>query len=336
MTTPVSANDRDQAAGPGARLAQAREDSKLGLEEVARRLHLSTRQIEALEQDDYRSLPGATYVRGYLKSYALLLGIDPAPVLDAHSRMTAKPSPPPPPDFSNITPQREITSRHHQVRIVTYLVAIVVIGLAIAWWQGRNTPTSSPLAVNQTAEPSTTAPVIESTDAAATAVPSPAVSVEGQPSPSATSVLPGEGPVATTKPVAPAVPLVQPPAAPVPAPAKPAAAPMVTQQPTIPTTPPAQPVPMPAGPRGKVVVYADQDTWVDVRDGRQVKLLYETVTAGRSVTLEGVEPISIFLGNAAGARVEFNGRSVDIARYQRGMVARFVLGGDNPAPSSQH
>jgi len=333
MTTPVSANDRDQATGPGTRLAQAREDSKLGLEEVAHRLHLSTRQIEALEQDDYRSLPGATYVRGYLKSYALLLGIDPGPVLDAHSRMTAKPSPPP--DFSNITPQREITSRHHQVRIVTYLVAVVVIGLAIAWWQGRNTPTSSPLAVNQTAEPATAAPVIESTDVAATAVPSPVVSEEGQSSPAPTSVPPGQAPVATVKPEALAVPLVQPPAAPVPAPApaKPVAAPMATQQPVSP--PAAQPVPMPAGPRGKVVVYADQDTWVDVRDGRQVKLLYETVTAGRSVTLEGVEPISIFLGNAAGARVEFNGRSVDIARYQRGMVARFVLGGDNSTPSSQ-
>jgi cytoskeleton protein RodZ len=55
-------------------------------------------------------------------------------------------------------------------------------------------------------------------------------------------------------------------------------------------------------------------------------LLYETVPAGRAVTLEGVAPVSVFLGNASGARIEYNGKPVDIARHQRGMMARFKLG----------
>jgi len=74
---------------------------------------------------------------------------------------------------------------------------------------------------------------------------------------------------------------------------------------------------------------ADEDTWADIRDARQVKLLYETVPAGRTVTLEGIAPFSVFLGNASGARLEYNGKAVDVRPYQRGMIARFVLGEDS-------
>src|SRR4030066_1920691 len=104
---------RAPAPGPGALLAQARADLHLAHEEVAAKLHLATRQIQALEQDDYSSLPGPTYVRGYLKSYALLLGLSPEPILAAHTRLTAAPVTP---DFRSIAPQREITRGHHQVR----------------------------------------------------------------------------------------------------------------------------------------------------------------------------------------------------------------------------
>jgi cytoskeleton protein RodZ len=44
------------------------------------------------------------------------------------------------------------------------------------------------------------------------------------------------------------------------------------------------------------------------------------------VTLEGVAPLSVFLGNAAGVRLDYNGRAVDVARHKRGMMARFTLG----------
>ncbi len=301
MSTPNnSSSNRDRAIGPGAHLARARNDLRLGLDEVAAKLHLSMRQIEALEQDDYQTLPGATYVRGYLKSYALLLGIDPGPVLDAHSQITAKPSSTP--DFSVIAPQREITSRHHQIRIVTYLVAVIVIGLAIAWWQGRSTPTPSPLSAVPDEAPAANQEPLATTEVA------PLATDDSKPAPA---------PVVETKPLPAALP-----------PAAPAAA---TPAPPTPSTP--API---TGPRGTLVVHAEQDTWVDVRDHRQVKLLYETLTAGRTVTLEGTAPISVFLGNAAGARVEYNGRAVDVARHKRGMFARFTVGEEEAVAAPQN
>ena len=73
------------------------------------------------------------------------------------------------------------------------------------------------------------------------------------------------------------------------------------------------------------MLHAEQDSWVDIRDARQVKLLYETVPAGRTVTLEGVAPVSVFLGNAAGVRLDY------VARHKRGMMARFTLGEEEAA-----
>ena len=58
------------ASAPGSQLQQARKDLQLAPEDVAQILHLSVKHINALERDDYKSLPGPTYVRGYLRSYA--------------------------------------------------------------------------------------------------------------------------------------------------------------------------------------------------------------------------------------------------------------------------
>jgi len=300
---------RDTIRGPGAQLAQARVDMHLTHEDVAAKLHLASRQIQALEQDDYSSLPGATYVRGYLKSYALLLGLSPEPILEAHSRLTATTVMT---DFSAIAPQKEITSRHHQVRFVTYFMIAIVIGLAFAWWQGRDSRPPNPLLTVRDSETKMTA-----TDAAPGAGPlveSRNLSVE-----TPTSQVP-----AGIAAVGDQAPGTQAPAVP----AETASAPALTPQPPVTL---AAPVVLPTGPRMKLVLTADQDSWADIRDARQTKLLYETVPAGRTVTLEGVAPVSIFLGNAAGVRLYFNGQSVDVGQHKRGMIARFSLGESDTA-----
>lgn len=65
----------------GQQLRQAREAAQLSRDEVARALKFSLRQIEALEADNYDALPGATIVRGFVRSYARLLKLDAEPLL---------------------------------------------------------------------------------------------------------------------------------------------------------------------------------------------------------------------------------------------------------------
>ena len=72
--------------GPGAMLARARVERRLGIPEIAERLKYGPRQIEALEADDYGRLAGTTFVRGMIRSYAKLVRMDPAPVLNALER----------------------------------------------------------------------------------------------------------------------------------------------------------------------------------------------------------------------------------------------------------
>jgi cytoskeleton protein RodZ len=46
------------------------------VDDVARALRLSRRQIEALESDQFSALPGPTFVRGFIRNYARLVQLD--------------------------------------------------------------------------------------------------------------------------------------------------------------------------------------------------------------------------------------------------------------------
>src|SRR5687768_4853621 len=64
-----------QPAGCGIRLRKAREAAGLQLEDVATRLKMPIRVVQALENDDWERAGAAVFVRGQLRSYAKLLGI---------------------------------------------------------------------------------------------------------------------------------------------------------------------------------------------------------------------------------------------------------------------
>lgn len=276
-------NPETPVAGPGARLMQARLDLHLAREDVSTKLNMSSRQIQALEENDYSLLPGPTYVRGYLRNYALMLGLDPAPILATYSQTVAKPAQA---RSEQDAPVREITSRHHQIRFTTYLVAFIVIGLAAAWWQGRDVRPPNPLLTS-----------FEQADGpAAPASDAPATETAQQPGP-------------------------------------PAAPPsLATPDPATPLIPVVTSLAVPSGPHGRLVLHVDRESWVDIRDGRQTKLVYGTFQAGRVLTFDAATPISVFLGNAAGVRAEYNGRPVEITKHKAGVTARFSLSEDLPAP----
>ncbi len=65
----------------GACLREARLARGLSIEEVTLAIKFGARQIEAIERDDFGKLPGSTFVRGIVRSYAKLLQIDAEPLL---------------------------------------------------------------------------------------------------------------------------------------------------------------------------------------------------------------------------------------------------------------
>lgn len=275
--------------GPGSLLQQARLDRQLSLEDAAQKLRLAPKQLQAIEQDDYARLPGPTYVRGYLRSYAQLLGLAPETVI---ARYNCQPAAAAPVDLAKHTPTPQMSSDHHVIKITTLVVAGLILGLAAIWWHGRD---DSPVRLRKP----------------------PVLTLEEAP------------PAAASIPQEDAAPIQQADTASVPSDLRASATPSgntdTREFPRLTATATPKEAAGASGPR-PLVLHFQQESWADVRDGAQNRLLYTTVPAGRVIRLGGAPPFSVYLGNAGGVRVEFNGQPLDLGRYQRGPVARFTLG----------
>jgi len=65
----------------GERLAAARERKGVDLYRAERDTKIRVKYLAALERGDFRDLPGSVYTKGFLRNYALYLGLDPEDVL---------------------------------------------------------------------------------------------------------------------------------------------------------------------------------------------------------------------------------------------------------------
>src|ERR1041385_5230140 len=69
-------------AGIGEALRSTRERKGLSIDQVAQETRISARFLEALEAETFEELPAPVYVRGFLRSYANFLHLDPTPLLE--------------------------------------------------------------------------------------------------------------------------------------------------------------------------------------------------------------------------------------------------------------
>jgi cytoskeleton protein RodZ len=77
----------------GAALQQERERQGLSLEDLEERTKIRTRYLRALENEDWDIIPGPTYVRGFLRTYAEALGLDPEELVDDYREEFEAPQP---------------------------------------------------------------------------------------------------------------------------------------------------------------------------------------------------------------------------------------------------
>ena len=61
----------------GARIRQAREQRGISLRQIAETTKISVSVLEALEGNDISRLPGGIFSRGFVRSYAVEIGVDP-------------------------------------------------------------------------------------------------------------------------------------------------------------------------------------------------------------------------------------------------------------------
>jgi cytoskeleton protein RodZ len=90
----------------GQSLRDARERKGLTLSEAAAQTKIKLSQLEAMERDDFSSMAAPLYVKGFVRLYAKVLGLDPAPLIDS---MFATPAEPVAPAVPALAPEN--TSR---------------------------------------------------------------------------------------------------------------------------------------------------------------------------------------------------------------------------------
>lgn len=122
-----------QPGGTGKRLASARAEMNLSAQDVAAQLNLSARVIDALESDDYSSLPGATFVRGYLRSYAKLVGVDEASLLDGADTAFA----PLGGGKSRNTASLPVAPMRRRRLTGVFLMVLLALVAGVVWWGAR-------------------------------------------------------------------------------------------------------------------------------------------------------------------------------------------------------
>src|SRR5690606_41446421 len=72
----VAPNALGNVQRPGEYLRKIRINQQRELEDVAKELNIPVKTLNALEKDDYKSLPEATFIKGYYRTYAKYLGDD--------------------------------------------------------------------------------------------------------------------------------------------------------------------------------------------------------------------------------------------------------------------
>lgn len=65
----------------GEYLRRHREARRMSVEEISRATRVPTSSVERIEADQFDELPGEVFVRGFLKSYARAVGLEPDEVL---------------------------------------------------------------------------------------------------------------------------------------------------------------------------------------------------------------------------------------------------------------
>lgn len=66
-------------------LSQERITQGLSEQDAADKLHITVHYLRSIETDKYEKLPGDIFARGYIKSYAILLGLEPQDLLEKYS-----------------------------------------------------------------------------------------------------------------------------------------------------------------------------------------------------------------------------------------------------------
>lgn len=135
-----STNDHIHSAAPlesdglslGALLAEHRTRKQLTTKAIAAQMKISEHYINALEQEDYETLPGLTFVQGYIRAYARILQLD-EDKIEQQLKVTIESSPEKDFTIHGLPKRSKRLSMSMLFTSVCTLIILVIIGLTGSW-----------------------------------------------------------------------------------------------------------------------------------------------------------------------------------------------------------
>lgn len=197
--------------GVGPRLAAAREAKGMATAEVAAKLRLGVRQIEALEADAYEQLPGEVFVRGFIRNYAKLLDLDPDALLPSQDVVVSDQLTVP---STNLRFQPSPIQRWLFLPVGSAILFFALVALLYAWLSSGEQAEVEPAAHDMVAAPQDSQivapqPVVLDQAQAEPAAASPEAATEAgetQPAVAPAAAAPAPGAVASPAPTATSLP----------------------------------------------------------------------------------------------------------------------------------
>ena len=295
-------------SGPGRLLREGRTSKGLSVRDVADALHLTAQTVENMEADRYEQLPPATFVKGYLRSYAKLVDIKPYMVMAAFDQLGLE-------EEHQIVVRKPVrTSPEFGVLGWLLIVGVVVaVGVLFFYWnQGELMPSAQgPSVSEQTGENTVTEAEGNSAPPAEAAPEAGDQAQTSQP----TGTEPAEAPAAKPTPEEKPQASAEPQAAPQPDTA-PASTPSTTGSPAQTQPAPASEPPASATAAGteaeagskELVLHFSGPSWMEVRDAHGQRLLYQLVKQSGDRTLRGVPPFSLVVGAPSAVSADLDGQ----------------------------
>ncbi|WP_068546130.1 RodZ domain-containing protein [Thalassotalea crassostreae] len=145
---PIDISEDIEVVGPGHILREARKKAGLSIADVAQRLNLRVTLVQEIEAEEYDGNTPETFVRGYLRNYARLVGVDQEEILASYEMLgVAKQQGDEMKSFSQITRKK---AENNRLMLVIYLIVFALIVMTFVWYWQDNAANNEPSEVIDT------------------------------------------------------------------------------------------------------------------------------------------------------------------------------------------
>ena len=290
---------------PGHLLRQAREEQGLSQMEAARDLHLTSKVINAIEEDNFELIPSFVFARGYIRSYARHVGLDGQALVAAFDTVYGVPDLGARPISGVRKGGLQSKPSDTWVKLISIVFVIGLLAASIVWWQSQNGSLTLPQLTSEAVEASSSDVVDGGDDNIDLALLSIIQSDVGEtmPAEEATPEVNAVAEVSTLAEVG-----------------------VVAQDDKEQLSIAVADVDVLGLGQARLVMVFEKDCWVEIKDGNGKMILSDLYSAGDTIDQVVTSPIEVLLGRSSGvSSMTFGGKIIDLEPHTRKDIARVTL-----------